>query len=181
MASCIIQTSGKSPLEKPTEKTTNGPLSKCGFQSQIARASMASAATVAGAANATLSRLPPPPPPPCRRRFQACSCNLRPVPAAATSKMEPAPVITDRRGTALGPPVAAVAARKLLDDSEIEPRGVRDYIDWSRNLVRPDGGPPRWFSPLECGSCQKGSPLLLFLPGSCSNSSLAPQFYSMSP
>nr|AZM65208.1 diacylglycerol acyltransferase 9 [Vitellaria paradoxa] len=28
-----------------------------------------------------------------------------------------------------------------------------------------DGGPPRWFSPLECGSRLKDSPLLLFLPG----------------
>ncbi|CAK7328372.1 unnamed protein product [Dovyalis caffra] len=28
-----------------------------------------------------------------------------------------------------------------------------------------DGGPPRWFSPLECGSRSDNSPLLLFLPG----------------
>ncbi|KAL7153402.1 hypothetical protein ABFS83_04G166500 [Erythranthe nasuta] len=28
-----------------------------------------------------------------------------------------------------------------------------------------DGGPPRWFSPVECGRRSTGSPLLLFLPG----------------
>lgn len=28
-----------------------------------------------------------------------------------------------------------------------------------------DGGPPRWFSPLESGRRLTGSPLLLFLPG----------------
>ncbi|KAL7257182.1 hypothetical protein ACSBR1_010999 [Camellia fascicularis] len=28
-----------------------------------------------------------------------------------------------------------------------------------------DGGPPRWFSPLECRSRSNDSPLLLFLPG----------------
>ncbi|KAF2287917.1 hypothetical protein GH714_003204 [Hevea brasiliensis] len=29
----------------------------------------------------------------------------------------------------------------------------------------PDGGPPRWFCPLECGQPRKNSPTLLFLPG----------------
>ncbi|RZC57565.1 hypothetical protein C5167_004869 [Papaver somniferum] len=28
-----------------------------------------------------------------------------------------------------------------------------------------DGGPPRWFCPVECGKPIKGSPVLLFLPG----------------
>ncbi|KAA8545000.1 hypothetical protein F0562_019783 [Nyssa sinensis] len=32
-------------------------------------------------------------------------------------------------------------------------------------MIRPDGGPPRWFCPVECGRPLKGSPLLLFLPG----------------
>ncbi|XP_038985819.1 acyltransferase-like protein At1g54570, chloroplastic isoform X2 [Phoenix dactylifera] len=128
-----------------------------------ARAQMASATTFSAPANAPRRRSPPPPP--HLPRFHAFSRNLRPAPAAVTSKMEPAPAITDRQGTAGGPPEVAGAVPKLLDESEIEPRGVRDYIDWSRDLVRPDGGPPRWFSPLECGSREKGSPLLLFLPG----------------
>ncbi|KAL2529233.1 Esterase/lipase/thioesterase family protein [Forsythia ovata] len=43
---------------------------------------------------------------------------------------------------------------------------LRDYLQLSRELItRSDGGPPRWFSPLECGARLKDSPLLLFLPG----------------
>ncbi|XXG84148.1 hypothetical protein AAC387_Pa10g1731 [Persea americana] len=42
---------------------------------------------------------------------------------------------------------------------------VADYLDGAREMVRPDGGPPRWFSPVECGSPIEGSPVLLFLPG----------------
>lgn len=45
---------------------------------------------------------------------------------------------------------------------------LQDYFDVSTELVisSKDGGPPRWFSPLECGARMKDSPLLLFLPGS---------------
>ncbi|XP_042017352.1 acyltransferase-like protein At3g26840, chloroplastic [Salvia splendens] len=43
---------------------------------------------------------------------------------------------------------------------------LRDYLEQSRELIsRSDGGPPRWFSPLECRSPLKDSPLLLYLPG----------------
>lgn len=45
----------------------------------------------------------------------------------------------------------------------------QDYFDVSKEFVissKDDGGPPRWFSPLECGARIKDSPLLLFLPGS---------------
>ncbi|KAH6813812.1 transferase [Perilla frutescens var. frutescens] len=43
---------------------------------------------------------------------------------------------------------------------------LRDYFEQSQELIsRSDGGPPRWFSPLECGSRLKDSPLLLYLPG----------------
>lgn len=49
-----------------------------------------------------------------------------------------------------------------------DPRStLRDYFEQSRELInRSDGGPPRWFSPLECGLRLKDSPLLLYLPGS---------------
>ncbi|KAJ0971206.1 hypothetical protein J5N97_019165 [Dioscorea zingiberensis] len=55
--------------------------------------------------------------------------------------------------------------QKVLDDSVIEPVRVADFIERSKEMVRPDGGPPRWFSPLEAGSRPAGSPLLLYLPG----------------
>ncbi|CAJ1789841.1 unnamed protein product [Sphenostylis stenocarpa] len=39
-----------------------------------------------------------------------------------------------------------------------------EYFEQSKEMIGPDGGPPRWFSPLECGSRLDNSPLLLFLP-----------------
>uniref|UniRef100_A0A803R700 Uncharacterized protein n=1 Tax=Cannabis sativa TaxID=3483 RepID=A0A803R700_CANSA len=42
---------------------------------------------------------------------------------------------------------------------------VKDYFEQAKDLIRSDCGPPRWFSPLECGSRLNDSPLLLFLPG----------------
>lgn len=44
-------------------------------------------------------------------------------------------------------------------------KSLADFFEQSRELIRSDGGPPRWFSPLECGSRHPDSPLLLFLPG----------------
>ncbi|KAK9272054.1 hypothetical protein L1049_002423 [Liquidambar formosana] len=48
---------------------------------------------------------------------------------------------------------------------EVERASLKDYFVQAKDLIRSDGGPPRWFSPLECGSRLKNSPLLLFLPG----------------
>ncbi|RDX90872.1 Acyltransferase-like protein, chloroplastic, partial [Mucuna pruriens] len=42
--------------------------------------------------------------------------------------------------------------------------GWKEYLEQSKELIGPDGGPPRWFSPLECASRFDNSPLLLFLP-----------------
>ncbi|PSS30306.1 Acyltransferase-like protein [Actinidia chinensis var. chinensis] len=42
---------------------------------------------------------------------------------------------------------------------------LKDYLEQSKDMIRSEGGPPRWFSPLECGSRLNNSPLLLFLPG----------------
>ncbi|XP_060958057.1 phytyl ester synthase 2, chloroplastic isoform X2 [Cannabis sativa] len=41
---------------------------------------------------------------------------------------------------------------------------VKDYFEQAKDWIRSDCGPPRWFSPLECGSRLNDSPLLLFLP-----------------
>lgn len=51
--------------------------------------------------------------------------------------------------------------------TEAPPRlTLEDYFAASTELVTiKDGGPPRWFSPLECGARTNDSPLLLFLPG----------------
>lgn len=43
--------------------------------------------------------------------------------------------------------------------------GWIEYLEQAKELIEPDGGPPRWFSPLESGSRLDNSPLMLFLPG----------------
>lgn len=54
----------------------------------------------------------------------------------------------------------------LLYDDGFGSESVIDYLDPARELIRPDGGPSRWFCPGECSRPIRGSPLLLFLPGS---------------
>lgn len=45
-------------------------------------------------------------------------------------------------------------------------RTVEDYFAVAREFCNcDDGGPPRWFCPVECGRPLKDSPTLLFLPG----------------
>ncbi|KAI3860357.1 hypothetical protein MKX03_003529 [Papaver bracteatum] len=55
----------------------------------------------------------------------------------------------------------------VLWDDGYGTSSVKDYLDISREMVMKtdDGGPPRWFCPVECGKPIKGSPVLLFLPG----------------
>ncbi|GKV40646.1 hypothetical protein SLEP1_g48257 [Rubroshorea leprosula] len=63
--------------------------------------------------------------------------------------------------------------RRVIDYSNPEPepepeprKRLKDFFQECHELIRSDGGgPPRWFSPLECGSRDPKSPLLLFLPG----------------
>ncbi|XP_027159439.1 acyltransferase-like protein At1g54570, chloroplastic [Coffea eugenioides] len=54
---------------------------------------------------------------------------------------------------------------KPLWDDGYGTRSVKDYMDSAKDVIKPDGGPPRWFSPIECGPPLKNSPVLLFLPG----------------
>ncbi|KAL0331305.1 UNVERIFIED_CONTAM: Acyltransferase-like protein, chloroplastic [Sesamum angustifolium] len=42
---------------------------------------------------------------------------------------------------------------------------VKDYLDYAKDIIKPDGGPPRWFTPISCGPHLRDSPVLLFLPG----------------
>ncbi|KAK4435282.1 Acyltransferase-like protein, chloroplastic [Sesamum alatum] len=42
---------------------------------------------------------------------------------------------------------------------------VKDYLDYAKDVIRPDGGPVRWFTPISCGPHLRDSPVLLFLPG----------------
>ncbi|KAI5676486.1 hypothetical protein M9H77_07436 [Catharanthus roseus] len=44
-------------------------------------------------------------------------------------------------------------------------QSVKDYLDLANEMIKPDGGPPRWFSPISCGPPLRNAPVLLFLPG----------------
>ncbi|XP_024014748.1 acyltransferase-like protein At3g26840, chloroplastic isoform X2 [Eutrema salsugineum] len=46
-----------------------------------------------------------------------------------------------------------------------ERKSLTDFLAEVRDFDGGDGGPPRWFSPLECGARAPGSPLLLYIPG----------------
>lgn len=53
-------------------------------------------------------------------------------------------------------------------DEDRSRKSLKDYFEESKDLIRSEGGgggPPRWFSPLDCGSRLDDSPLLLYLPG----------------
>ncbi|KAL8210008.1 hypothetical protein R6Q57_006740 [Mikania cordata] len=54
---------------------------------------------------------------------------------------------------------------KPLWDDGYGTRSVKDYVDTAMDLIRIDGGPPRWFCPVACGAPIKDSPVLLYLPG----------------
>ncbi|XP_030512213.2 phytyl ester synthase 2, chloroplastic-like [Rhodamnia argentea] len=55
----------------------------------------------------------------------------------------------------------------FMEDVKLESgrERLRRFFAEAKDLTRTDGGPPRWFSPLECGSRLEKSPLLLYLPG----------------
>ncbi|XP_064947317.1 phytyl ester synthase 1, chloroplastic-like isoform X3 [Musa acuminata AAA Group] len=53
----------------------------------------------------------------------------------------------------------------VLYDDGFGAVSVKDYFDAAKAIDKPDGGPPRWFCPVECGAPIRDSPLLLFLPG----------------
>lgn len=61
-----------------------------------------------------------------------------------------------------------VRKAKVYEDETIEALyGVDVYFENANDFIRPDGGPPRWFSPLvNGGRCDDDAPLLLYLPGS---------------
>lgn len=54
---------------------------------------------------------------------------------------------------------------EVLWDDGYGTESVKDYLDAAKEIIKPDGGPPRWFCPVDCGRPSKGSPTLLFLPG----------------
>lgn len=70
-----------------------------------------------------------------------------------------------------GDPPEEIGGLELFYDDGYGNSSGRDYFDIAKEMVWPDGGPPRWFCPIECGRPIKGAPVLLFLPG------IGPQSY----
>ncbi|GAU42398.1 hypothetical protein TSUD_324530 [Trifolium subterraneum] len=64
--------------------------------------------------------------------------------------------------------VVAETGKHLEENEKKQRSGWKDYLEQAEELIVADGGPPRWFSPLECGSRLDKSPLMLFLPGQLS-------------
>lgn len=54
---------------------------------------------------------------------------------------------------------------EMLWDDGFGTESMKDYLDIAKDMVKRDGGPPRWFCPVESGPPLEGSPILLFLPG----------------
>lgn len=54
---------------------------------------------------------------------------------------------------------------EVLWDDGYGTASMKDYLDIAKDMVKPDGGPPRWFCPVESERPLEGSPVLLFLPG----------------
>ncbi|KAG8045433.1 hypothetical protein GUJ93_ZPchr0008g13587 [Zizania palustris] len=55
---------------------------------------------------------------------------------------------------------------EVLYDDGFGEATVKDYFEALRGMPLDDGGPPRWFCPVECGQpAVDTAPLLLFLPG----------------
>ncbi|CAO2203495.1 unnamed protein product [Urochloa humidicola] len=109
---------------------------------------------------------------------------------ASSLESASAAVTTAPNGVPAGAPVAERKEKVVKDETESAPaaageeeegkkRGlealyddgfgdvtVKDYFAAAKAVSRDDGGPPRWFSPVECGRpAVDDAPLLLFLPG----------------
>ncbi|XP_031104063.1 acyltransferase-like protein At1g54570, chloroplastic [Ipomoea triloba] len=54
---------------------------------------------------------------------------------------------------------------EALWDDGYGTQNAKDYLELAQEITRPDGRPPRWFTPLSCGPPLKHSPALFFLPG----------------
>ncbi|XP_050220620.1 phytyl ester synthase 1, chloroplastic-like [Mercurialis annua] len=81
-------------------------------------------------------------------------------------------VLTDGGNGTLKPRIGKKLVKKVYKDLEVlwddgyGTKTVKDYLQGAKEMtLKPDGGPPRWFSPVECGQPLKDSPSLLFLPG----------------
>ncbi|XP_057800473.1 phytyl ester synthase 2, chloroplastic-like [Salvia miltiorrhiza] len=105
------------------------------------------------------------------RDASTTTARIRPISksklSAIRTEKQVAPSVSDNGALGLGKKQPSSGGRGEREaETENRSSTLRDYFEQSRELIsRSDGGPPRWFSPLECRSPLKDSPLLLYLPG----------------
>jgi hypothetical protein len=93
-----------------------------------------------------------------------------PVPTIA-----PRPLLPRAGAAPLGRPMTArcrapgAPRPRALDAAVARRGGIREYVEAAREMARcKDGGPARWFTPLDCGGAGgrvPAAPTLLYLPG----------------
>ncbi|XP_028551496.1 acyltransferase-like protein At3g26840, chloroplastic isoform X2 [Dendrobium catenatum] len=108
-----------------------------------------------------------PKPKPSSRRLptsMALASGTEPAAFGISSELKTRTKLTEG-GKPLPPPTLQQDG-KVFDETVVEPRGLSDFIEQSRELVRHDGGPPRWITPLDCsGPRHTNLPSLFYLPG----------------
>ncbi|KAK4282206.1 hypothetical protein QN277_013611 [Acacia crassicarpa] len=73
--------------------------------------------------------------------------------------------IVEKREEAGGMRVERAMVEGGREWPEEERKGWKAYLEEAEKMIRPAGGPPRWFSPSDDALRSNDSPLLLFLPG----------------
>ncbi|KAK9067902.1 hypothetical protein SSX86_012013 [Deinandra increscens subsp. villosa] len=73
-------------------------------------------------------------------------------------------VVSYDDGGKKGPRNVPEELQPLWDDG-YGTRTMKDFVKTATDLIKSDGGPPRWFCPVACGAPIKDSPVLLYLPG----------------
>ncbi|KAJ4797085.1 Esterase/lipase/thioesterase family protein [Rhynchospora pubera] len=111
--------------------------------------------------------LSPIPPLKCTTHNFNSRCAHRTFALNYASKIEPETSRPDKRAIPTEKKVqeSEDTELELFYDDGFGSVSVKDYFRTAKDIVRDDGGPPRWFCPVECVRPVKNAPLLLFLPG----------------
>lgn len=110
-------------------------------------------------------------PPPLHGKLNPCRItNLAPRFAMSVDRVSATFVAAEKEITAetkREEGIGTAETEKVWEEKEKKQlrSGWKEYLEQAKELIVADGGPARWFSPLECGSRLVNSPLMLFLPG----------------
>ncbi|ESR60234.1 AB hydrolase-1 domain-containing protein [Citrus sinensis] len=111
---------------------------------------------------------------PILKRLAVSTEQLASTATTVTSKTTPKRNFVEKESSEAAASSTATAVKSkttstgttyLSEESEGNRKSLKDYFDEAKDMIKADGAPPRWFSPLECGSHSPDAPLLLFLPG----------------